>query len=88
MDPRGLEPLTSAMRERRDDDTVVYQRLKVPANVQILWAKYFQLFAGIRPGNCRVTVKSLSMATNGSAYPHVLTYSQHLVSRLMQLPRR
>jgi hypothetical protein len=56
--------------------------------VQIFWAKYFQLFAGIRPGNCRVTVKSLSMATNGSAYPHVLTYSQHLVSRLMRLPRR
>jgi hypothetical protein len=57
VDPRGLEPLTSAMRRRRKGFAVVLEcsenRLFKPDS----HTPRLLLFVAICPGNCQVTVK-------------------------------
>jgi hypothetical protein len=57
VDPRGLEPLTSAMRGRRDEFASVRQCSKDGLFERNALSPPFSPFANVRPGNCRVTVR-------------------------------
>jgi hypothetical protein len=60
VDPRGLEPLTSAMRGRLQIFVGVRGRSEHRLSTLAPYSSRLHLFADIRPGNCQVTVKSPS----------------------------
>jgi hypothetical protein len=57
VDPRGLEPLTSAMRERHDSLLEVSGDCKIPANDDVSVLTRFPAFQEIYPGCCTVNAK-------------------------------
>jgi|SRR5215216_4537023 len=60
VDPRGLEPLASAMQKRRDNFADVRACPKTPVNQRIKRSARFLSFVSICPDNCRVTVNLLA----------------------------
>jgi hypothetical protein len=52
VDPRGLEPLTSAMRGRRDSFPEVFRACKTAANHRISALALFSTFQEIYSGRC------------------------------------
>src|SRR5829696_5484873 len=60
VDPRGLEPLTSAMRGRREEFASVCHCSKNGLFERNSLSPPFSPFTSVCPGNCQVTVKSPS----------------------------
>jgi hypothetical protein len=57
VEPRGFEPLTSAVQRRRDDFPSVRQCSKNGLFERNALSPLFPLFTNVCPGNCRVTVR-------------------------------
>jgi hypothetical protein len=60
VDPRGLEPLTSAMRGRSRGVQGVSGHFKISLSKPASRISLFRLFTGVCPGHCQITVKVLS----------------------------
>jgi len=54
VDPRGLEPLTSAMRRRHEGLLEYSEACKTPANSRISELAFFPIFQEIYSGCCTV----------------------------------
>jgi hypothetical protein len=57
VEPRGFEPLTSAVQRRRDEFASVRQCSKEGLFERNSLSPPFSPFANVRPGNCQVTVR-------------------------------
>jgi|SRR5215203_33399 len=62
VDPRGLEPLTSAMRGRHEGLQEFSGACKTPANGNILMRVLFSAFQEIYSGCCKVAAQRLRLA--------------------------
>jgi hypothetical protein len=57
VEPRGFEPLTSAVQRRRQGVPGVSGRFKIPLSRPNSRVLSFSLFTDVRPGNCQISVR-------------------------------
>jgi hypothetical protein len=57
VEPRGFEPLTSAVQRRREGLLEISRVNKTPANQHIIYLMLFLRFQDIRPGSCTVAAQ-------------------------------
>jgi hypothetical protein len=62
VDPRGLEPLTSAFGGRHEGLQEFSGACKTPANSNILIIVLFSAFQEIYPGCCKVAAQTVRLA--------------------------
>src|ERR671911_2393247 len=79
VDPRGLEPLTSAMRGRLDSFPNVSRTCKIPANRRITVLTLFSAFQEIYPGCCTVAAQDRKNARG--EWPPVLELQRRELHR-------
>jgi hypothetical protein len=77
VDPRGLEPLSSAMRGRGNSLLEVAGACKTPANKGILMMLLFSVFQEIYSGCCTVAARTLRLL-----HPHKVRDDHYLASCL------
>ena len=76
MEPRGFEPLTSAVQKRHDSFPEVSRNCKIPANKHIISEAVFPIFQDIRSGCC--TVAAHRIRSTGLESKHSLIRSLRL----------
>jgi hypothetical protein len=72
VEPRGFEPLTSAVQRRRERFVTVGNRSENRLYKPNYLIQRLTLFVTIRPGNCQVTVNFEKCSTTDSQEPCVL----------------